>query len=322
MRTRTAPILIAAAAALLLAGCAGSDSSTSTAEVPGGVSGGMAAGAPEAMPQDLAAKDGSVVDTTTTVTTDRQVIRTAYVAMRADDVAKASVQVHALVKKRGGLVSNEDAASTGDTAYANITAQIPADGLDAFIADVSALGTVDSVNVSAQDVTTQVVDLDARIKAMQASIDRMTVLMSQAQKIDDLLAIETQLSQRQAELDSMTAQRTYLGDQVAMSTISVSITPASQPAEVVDAPGFWSGLKSGWAAFVSVILVSLTALGFLLPFLVVMLIVLVPFVFWIVRLARRPHKAAAAAPPAANETDPPTPTPPAVQQATEQTPSA
>ena len=90
--------------------------------------------------------------------------------------------MHALVKKRNGLISNEDSASNGDSTYANITAQIPAADLDAFIADVSALGTVDSVNVTAQDVTTQVVDLDARIKAMQASIDRMTVLMGQAQQ--------------------------------------------------------------------------------------------------------------------------------------------
>ncbi len=306
MRTRTAPILIAAAAALLLAGCAGSGTNASVAEAPAGVSGEMAAGAPEAMPQDLAVKDESGVGAVTTVTTDRQVIRTAYLAMRADDVAKASTQVHALVAKHSGLVSNEDAASTGDTAYANITAQIPADGLDAFIADVSRLGTVDSVNVTAQDVTSQVVDLDARIKAMQASIDRMTVLMSQAKQIDDLLAIETQLSQRQAELDSMTAQRTYLADQVAMSTITVSLTPASQPAEVVDAPGFWSGLQSGWAALVSVILVAVTAVGFMLPFLIVLLIFLVPFAWWLVRLARRPHRstpqAAAGATPASTAT--------------------
>jgi hypothetical protein len=72
--------------------------------------------------------------------------------------------------------------------------------------------------------------------------------------------------------------------------VTVSLTPSSQPAEVVDAPGFISGLQSGWAAFASMILVGLTALGFLLPFLLVLLVILVPVVFILVRLVRRPHR--------------------------------
>lgn len=287
MRNRRAPIVIVvAAAAILLAGCASGASSDSSVEMPAGVSGEVAVGAPDAMPQEMAV-DSKVGTVTTTVPTDRQVIKTAYLTMRAESVAATSAQVHALVRKSNGFIANEDSASNGDVTYSNITAQIPAADLDAFIAAVSALGTVDSVNVAAQDVTTQVVDLDARIKAMQASIDRMTVLMGQATKIDDLLAIETQISMRQAELDSMTAQRTYLSEQVAMSTITVAITPASQPAEVVDAPGFLSGLQSGWAAFVSVIVVAVTAIGFLLPFIVVLLLVLIPILYVAVRATRR-----------------------------------
>jgi len=198
--------------------------------------------------------------------------------------------VHSLVRKRNGLISSEDTQSTGDTTYSNITAQIPADDLDAFIAEVSALGTVDSVNINAQDVTTQVVDLDARISALKTSIDRMTQLLAQASRIEDLLAIETQLSQRQAELDSLTAQRTWLGDQVAMSTITISLSPTTQIGDV-DAPGFLSGLQSGWAAFVSIIMVAITALGFFLPFLLVLVVVAVPVTIVVVRQTRRHHRA-------------------------------
>ncbi len=190
--------------------------------------------------EEMPAAEGMPADgkaaTTPTVTTDRQIIKTGYVSMQVDDVTTSAFDVHALIKKRNGLISSEDTQSSGDMTYSNITAQIPAADLDAFIADVSALGTVTSINVNAQDVTTQVVDLDARIKALQTSIDRLTQLLAEASRIEDLLAIETQLSQRQAELDALTAQRTWLGDQVAMSTITVSLSPVTQIADV-DAPG-------------------------------------------------------------------------------------
>ena len=256
------------------------------------VSGEMPAG--EMMVEDKAAVAPLAVPT------DRQVIRTGYVSMRVDDVTKSAFDVHALVAKRNGLISNEDTQSSGGSTYANITAQIPADGLDAFIADVSALGTVDSINVSASDVTAQVVDLDARIKALQASVNRMTTLMAQATRIEDLLAIETQISQRQAELDSLTAQRAYLGDQVAMSTITVSLSPNTQIADV-DAPGFLSGLESGWAALVSVVTVAVTALGFFLPFLVILVLVAIPVTIVAVRQVRRHGRSST---PAATATEP------------------
>jgi hypothetical protein len=287
MRARTAPLLIAiVAAAALLAGCSGTTDAETGApmEVTDGMS--VEGGAP-AMSEEMAGEDRVA---TPAIPTDRQIVRTGYVSMRVDDVTKGVFDVHALVRKRNGLISSEDTQRTGDSSYSTITAQIPAADLDAFIADVSALGTVDSVNVNAQDVTTQVVDLDARIAALTASIDRMTQLMAQASRIEDLLAIETQLSQRQSELDSLTAQRTWLADQVAMSTITISLSPLTEITEV-DAPGFLSGLQSGWAAFVSIIMVAITAIGFVLPFLLVMAVIAIPVALVVLRQSRRHRRA-------------------------------
>jgi hypothetical protein len=285
MRKRSITLLVALTAAFLLAGCSGTSTTGTDAGVPAVAEGGpmVEGGAPMAQGEMAVTDKGAA---TTTVPTDRQVVRTGYVSMRVDDVTKSTFDVHALVQKRNGQISSEDVQSSGDSTYANITAQIPASDLDAFIAEVSALGTVDSINVTAQDVTTQVVDLDARIKALQTSVDRMTTLLAQATRIEDMLAIETQLSQRQAELDALKAQRTWLGDQVAMSTITVSLSPNTEITSV-DAPGFLSGLQSGWAAFVSLIMVAVTALGFFLPFLLVLAVVAVPVAVIVWRSIRR-----------------------------------
>lgn len=293
MRARVA-LAAALAAGFLLAGCSttGSTTAMDPAIAPDGVS--VDGGAPA---EDMAVtKEAAGVPTTI----DRQVIRTGYMSMRVEDVKGSAFEVHGLVAKYQGVISSEDLQSSDDSAYATVTAQIPADKLDAFIQDVSKLGTVDSVNVSAQDVTSQVVDLDARIAALETSIERLTELLAQATRIEDLLAIETQLSQRQSELDALTAQRTWLGDQVAMSTLSVSLSPLTQVTEV-DAPGFLSGLQSGWAAFVSLIMVAITALGFFLPFLVVLAIIAIPVTIALVRVSRRHRHPADAAPAPVHE---------------------
>lgn len=285
MRTRTLPMVIATAAVMLLAGCSASGTAQSEAAGAGVAQDAPAIGAPapEAVSGDVATAGDPV---SAAIPTDRQIVKNAYVAMRADNVASTVFTIHGLVKKRNGLISSEDTQATGETTSSMITAQIPAPELDAFIADVTSLGTVDAVTVGAQDVTSQVVDLDARIKALQTSVDRMTQLLAQAQKIDDMLAIETQLASRQAELDSLTAQRKALGDQVALSSVTIALSPISTVTPV-DAPGFLSGLASGWAALVSVVTVMVTAAGFLLPFGIIVLAVVIPLAVIAVRQARR-----------------------------------
>jgi hypothetical protein len=292
MRTRILPMVIAAAAVAVLAGCSATGSAQSEGVVAGEVQGGPAIGAPapapEAVGQDKAAVGGAVA---TAVSSDRQIVKNAYVSMRVDSVSTAVFDIHGLIKKRNGLVSNEDTQAAGESTSSMITAQIPAPDLDAFISDVTRLGTVDTVTISAQDVTGQVVDLDARIKALQTSVDRMTQLLAQAQKIDDMLAIETQLASRQAELDSLTAQRKALGDQVALSSVTIALSPTST-VSTVDAPGFLPGLESGWAALVSVFTVMVTAAGFLLPFGIIALAIIIPIVVVVVRQSRRRRRPA------------------------------
>lgn len=281
------------AAGLLLTGCGGSVATMDEAMVDGMVT--------EQMPSDQMPSDempigeaGSSRDTTGPVSptvTDRSIIRTAYVSLRVDAVDTAVRQVRELTRASQGLVVGENISGTDGDAYASVTVQVPADSLDPYLEQLQALGTVDSLDVSAQDITTQVVDLDARIDALQTSIDRLTTLMAEAERVEDLLAVETELARRQAELDSLTAQRTYLADQVAMSTVTVSLAPITRVADV-ETPGFLSGLSSGWSALVALVGYAFTALGFLLPFLLIAGVIAIPVTWLLVRQARRRRRVA------------------------------
>jgi hypothetical protein len=301
MRSKSLLVIPAVLGMLLLAGCGSSNDSTASYDVStgGGVSTPEIGAAP--MPQAVdggIATDGKAVAPNQPgapnqpVVTDRQVIRSGSLSMTVDNVPKTASSVRALVTKNKGFIASEDSqAGTGQNEfYSNITAQIPAAGLDAFVAEVSKLGEVTATNIQAQDVTSTVTDLDARMKALKTSIDRLNVLMSESGNVSDLLAVESAISQRQAELDSLTAQRKMLGEQVALSTITVSLSPVTAP-EVVESPGFTSGLESGWAAFISLAGILATTAGFMIPFLVIMLLILIPVAWFTFRAVRRRKRA-------------------------------
>lgn len=221
--------------------------------------------------------------------TDRSIIRTAYLSMRVPSVPDAIDEVRALVAQRDGVISSESLSSGSPGGFATITAQVPADDLTTFLDEVGSLGTVDTLDVTAQDVTTQVIDLDARIAVLESSIARLTDLLDQAERVEDIVAVESELSARQAELDSLTSQRDYLAEQVALSTVTITLTPVTQVADV-DSPGFLSGLQTGWSAFIALIGFAITALGFLVPFLIVAAIILIPVTVLLVRRSRRARR--------------------------------
>ena len=150
-----------------------------------------------------------------------------------------------------------------------------------------------------EDVTQQVTDLDARIKVLEDSITRLQDLMDQATSVDELIAAENGLTQRQAELDSLTAQLEWLDSQVSMSTLNVSFSTD------VDSAGF--SLGKAWQIFLKSLEVVGYGLLVALPWLVVAAII-----FLLVRwgLAKRRAKLAAGTPNAdevdAASTDPET----------------
>jgi len=295
------------AAALALTGCsaassgggdAGDYSVPQGAPAPGIAEGDSAGGA---LDSDASSGDG------TTSTADRQVIVTGDVTITADDPIAASRDAVRIVETAGGRVDGrtEYAPANGDKGSATLQLRIPADKLTATLDKLEELGRADQVSLSTSDVTVQSQDLDARINALRASIERLNGLMAQATNIDDLITLESAISSRQAELESLESQQRYLDDQVSMSTVNLYLRSDAEAPKV--APGdFWSGLATGWGAFVAFWAGLLVVLGVLLPW-IVMLAIIAALIIWIVRRRRRP--AAASGGTSSGSLAPPTGTP-------------
>jgi len=226
----------------------------------------------------------------TASTADRSIVTTGTATVLVDAPIDAADHAAALAEQAGGRVDarNEQAPTDGDGGSAQVTLRVPADRLGEVLDGIKALGTPQTVQLSSDDVTEQAQDLDARIHALQAAITRLTELLGQADSTADLIAIEQAITDRQADLDSLTAQQRTLQDQVAMSTLTVSFTTSPVIAKP-DAGTFWDGLIAGWSALAAFTSGLLIAVGAVIPWLIPLAIVggVVWLVVWLARRRRR-----------------------------------
>jgi hypothetical protein len=251
--------------ALLLAGCTAgsSDSSSESSDERSSSSGDSS----EMQGQPDAAVDGLASEASVA---DRSVITTGTVTLTVSDPIAVAQDAVTIVEQAGGRVDNrtENPETENSTASASLTLRIPAGDLDRTLTELRALGTVRNVSLNASDVTQQSADVNARVAALTTSVDRLLALMAQATTTTDLIAIEGELSTRQADLESMKSQRDYLSDQIEYSTITLQLDAKSSTDP--GSPGtFWSGAVAGWETLVMVLGAGLVGLGFALPWLVI-----------------------------------------------------
>lgn len=333
-RTLSAAALLVAAGTVLAA-CSGGGGSDSAGGLDEGV---VSQPAPEGEARVETEADAAAGEAPSTVGTvdvsaeDRSVIYTVDLVVEVDDVAEAADEAGAVAARFGGYVQSESTfglspeplpVEPGDVTIipptpegqAVLVLRVPADSYEEAVDALEELGETVSRSRNAQDVTEEVVDVESRIETQQASIDRLQELLTQATDIGDILAIETELTRRLAELESLQARLEQLGTLTELATITVTLVPPETVVE--EGTGFLAGLRAGWRAFVRAAELGVTALGAFLPFMVFFALLLLPLLVWlVVRHRRRRSRAAAAAEAPTADTqvaprsDPQTPAPP------------
>jgi hypothetical protein len=260
---------------------------------------GTGGGTGKASPRSPGAQGSPLVDT-------RSRIRTAELTVAVKDIPAQAERAVEIVVDAGGEVFSEDRKLDSEPAEHRIemVVQVPPKELASVLSDLSKLGNEQSRRSSTQDVTEQVVDIEARIGSARASLARVRGLYSRATTISDITAIEAQLSQREADLESLEAQQRSLASQTATATVSahlrgraVAKTVPPPPATRNGPSGFVSALKAGWHALAVSIGWLLTVLGATLPF--VVLLALIGYAAWRVdrRMRPRVHPVVATQPP-------------------------
>ncbi len=232
---------------------AGGREFTSTEEPTGGAAKDSSAGS-----SDDAALDAGRQDA------DREVVVTGSISVTVSEPRESAQKVSAYVDSIGGRVESRSESDEDNFEAAYLEVRVPSAKVTETIAKLKTYGAVNNVTLQNSDVTSQAQDLDARIDALNVSIKRLEKIMADSTSSDELIKAEGALTQRQEQLESLTAQRASISDQVQLSTLSIELAQKAK-ADGVEPSGFKGGVIDGWNALVSTLNHVVELVGVILP---------------------------------------------------------
>jgi hypothetical protein len=302
-RIKTAAAGVALLGMVLLAGCSGSSGdnaseSTSGAAAPADRQGTEAGGAGDSKSSGSAPQGQGKAAEQPTIT--RAIIKTGSLTIEAGDVDAQRQKAITVITGLKGQVSSEDTGSDDDgrITRANLVLKVPTSSYETAIQRLSELGKRMQIHQESSDVTEQVVDVESRIATQRASLERMRTLLTKANTIGEIVSVETELTRREADLESLLAKQKNLALQTELATLALTLTAKGEGPVVEEDPdrGFLVGLKGGWDAFTTTFSALATALGAVLPFLVLLALIAVPLWRYRSRIRRQPALAPSQAP--------------------------
>lgn len=161
----------------------------------------------------------------------RSIIYTADVDIEVDDVSGASRQAQQAVAAAGGLVFSQNTTSD-PRPRTTLVFKVPPESFDDAMERLEGIGTMVNQDISADDVTDRVVDLESRIRTAEVSVERLRSLLEQAETIEAVASIESQLLERETNLEQLRGQLRTVQSQVSLATITVTITEEGAQPEI------------------------------------------------------------------------------------------
>ncbi|CAN7368487.1 DUF4349 domain-containing protein [Terrabacter sp. LjRoot27] len=236
-----------------------------------------------------------------------KIARSAWLGIKVTDLTGSAARARVIATDAGGQVTSENVVTSVDPTggptgpggvdprlesgsslptvgvdEARMVLSVPAKTLDDVLTQLSKIGTVSYRSSQSQDVTDTYVDTKARIEPMQDGITRVRALLTKTTDLQQVILLESELTRRQAELDSLTQRLAQLDAMTTTSDVTVTLwTDATTPVQTES--GLTGGLRTAWDSLVGSLTVILTGLAALLPWLVL----LVPLTLVALRLWRR-----------------------------------
>ena len=195
-----------------------------------------------------------------------RVIKTASVELEVgrDELAEATRDSIAIAGRFGGFVLSTDSRNDR-SASSTVVLRIPADSFERALADLEALGEVKAEQISGEDVGQEFVDMEARVRNLEAQETVLLRLMDRAASVSDTIRVQRELQGVQMEIERLTGRLRYLEDQTDLGTITLSLVEAGAPGHKPPT----GVLSKAWSRAVDVALAVVAAVivgvGFLVP---------------------------------------------------------
>ncbi len=225
----------------------------------------------------------------------RKLIKTVNLDLQTKEFDAFANALAESVSANGGYIEaqRENMRSSYNYRFASYTVRIPADKLDAFVGEVSELATVTSKSSDLDDITGVYIDTESRIKSLETELDSLRALLAKAETLSDIMSIQQRISEVQSQLDSYKATLKAYENQVAYSTVNITVDEVERTTEV--GKGFWATVGDNIADNFGILFDGLReAAIFLLsaiPFLIIPVIIITVVVIICVKRIKKAKKA-------------------------------
>ena len=198
----------------------------------------------------------------------RLIVRTGQAGIEVDSLERSMAELRRIVQRVGGFVADASVQSgRNQLRSATLQLKVPASRFDDLTEGLEPLGRLQFVNVSAEDVSEEFVDLTARVANGHRLEDRLVELLrTRTGKLQDVLSVERELARVREEIERMEGRMRFLKTSAQLSTLSVNLY---EPAPIVAShPGrsvIGEAFKTAWRNFVGVLAGGIASLGFVVP---------------------------------------------------------
>ena len=198
----------------------------------------------------------------------RLIIRTGQASIEVDSLEPSMAALRRLVQRAGGFVADASVQSgRKQLRTASLELKVPASRFDELIEGLEPVGRLQFVNVGADDVSEEYVDLSARVANGRRLEDRLVELLrTRTGKLQDVLTVERELARVREDIERMEGRLRFLKEGAQLSTLAVSLY---EPAPLVAShPGrnvLGEAFKTAWRNFIGVLAGAIASLGFVAP---------------------------------------------------------
>jgi hypothetical protein len=205
-----------------------------------------------------------------------KIIRTVRMEMSTREFENDYAAILQALSQAGGRVQDTGLYNNyGKLRTLYMTLRVPSEKLDSAIAALKGVGRLVSFTESSEDISEQYADLESRLKTQQTKMERLQVLLARAETVEDLITVETSISDTQYEIDRLTGQLRGMDSKVDYSTLNVTLNELS-PAETSQDKdeSLWERIKNGaaaaWDKFVYLLADFVVFLSIALPYLIIL----------------------------------------------------
>lgn len=223
---------------------------SSTAEAPQSIAGGAAPAGMPAAPPEIAtdsATENRVVTDAGVPRSQPQLVKTGEITLTVDSVQQSLEKVTAIARQQRGDLLRLQNQSPDDPAIrhtALLQMRVPQQNLDATLKALAGLGTVQQQAIAAEDVASQLVDFQARLRNLRKTEATLLKIMDRSGSMNDVLKVAQELSNVRNSIEQVDAQVKDLQNRVAYSVITVNLQEAI--ATVPPQPALQNQVQETW----------------------------------------------------------------------------